>query len=237
MDGNKVNPKKKKFLTVTAVSALTVLVAVTGAVVAFMTKTVESRANNFTFVTADVELNEPKWEKEYPENPPVVTPGQTVDKDPTVTNTGETPLYVFLEVKIPCAEVQTVKEDKMLGEKKLTNLLSFTPNTEWIRVSPEGSTLVYENDKDGKEKYSVEVYAYLKELAPKGETGSMSTALFDSVTYADVIEGEPGDRLKFDMPIAVYAIQSENVAEISGTDMKEKLKSAYNTYIKDTSKG
>ena len=229
MDGNKVNPKKKKFLTVTAVSALTVLVAVTGAVVAFMTKTVESRANNFTFVTADVELNEPKWD---PENPPIVTPGQTVTKDPTVTNTGETPLYVFLEVKIPCAEVQTVKTDKTLGAKELTNLLSFTPKTDWIKVS-ETDEVITEKDK----KYSVEVYAYLKELAPKGETGSMSTALFDSVTYADVIEGEPGDRLKFDMPITVYAIQSENIAEISGATDAEKLKSAYNTYIKDTSKG
>ena len=161
----------------------------------------------------------------------IVTPGQTVEKDPAVTNTGETPLYVFLEVKIPCAEVQTVKTDKTFGEKKLTNLLSFTPKTDWIRVSPEGSTSVYENDKDGKEKYSVEVYAYLKELAPKGTAGATSSALFDSVTYADVIEGEPGDRLKFDMPIAVYAIQSENVAEISGTN-EEKLKKAYQLYLK-----
>ncbi len=229
MDGNKINPKKKKFLTVTAISALTVLVAVTGAVVAFMMKTVESRANNFTFVTADVKLEEPKWD---PENPPVVTPGQTVTKDPIVTNTGETPLYVFLEVKIPCAEVKTVES----LTPKLTNLLSFTPNTDWIKVSPEDGTSVYENDKDGKEKYSVEVYAYSKELAPKDETGSTSSALFDTVTYADVIEGEPGDRLKFDMPIAVYAIQSENVTEISGATDAEKLKSAYNTYIKDTSK-
>ncbi len=229
MDGNKINPKKKKFLTVTAVSALTVLVAVTGAVVAFMTKTVESRANNFTFVTADVELKEPKWD---PENPPVVTPGQTVDKDPTVTNTGETPLYVFLEVKIPCAEVQTVKEDKTLGEKKLTNLLSFTKNENWIKVSPEDGTSVYENDKDGKEKYSIEVYAYSEELAPKSETNSTSSALFDNVTYANVVEGEPNDRLNFDMPIAVYAIQSENVAEISGTTDAEKLKKAYQLYLK-----
>lgn len=51
MDGNKTNPKKKKILTVTAVFALIVLVAVIGAVVAFMTKMVESRANNFTLDT------------------------------------------------------------------------------------------------------------------------------------------------------------------------------------------
>lgn len=227
MDGNAVHKnKKKKILTITAASALAAIMAVGGVVAAFLAKNVESRANNFTFVTAGVKLEEPEWD---PKNPPTVTPGQTVDKDPTVTNTGEAPLYVFVEVKIPCAEVYTVKEGNTLGDKKLTNLLSFTPNGDWVKVSPEDSTPVYEED-EGK-KYSVEVYAYLKELTPKDTDGATSSALFNTVTYANVTEGEPNDKLKFDMPISVFAIQSENLAEISGTNIKDKLKSAYKFYI------
>ncbi len=224
MNGKAAIPKKKKILIAAALSALIAAAAVTGVVTAFLTKTVESRANNFTFVTADVELTEPSWNLE---DSPIVTPGQTVAKDPTVTNTGETPLYVFLEVKIPCDEVQTA--DSLTPH--LTNLLNFEFDREnWVKVSPD--TPVYENDTTGKEKYSVEVYAYLKELAPKDETGAKSTPLFSEVKYADVIEGEPNDSLTFDMPISVYAIQTENLEKASGADTAAKLKDVYNAYIK-----
>lgn len=84
---------KKKILALALVVVLAVT-AVTGATLAYFTDTKEA-TNIFTVGNVQIELTEPKWEGKVEK----VYPGQVLDKDPTVKNTGANPCYVRVKVE------------------------------------------------------------------------------------------------------------------------------------------
>ncbi len=89
---------KKKILALCLVIALAVT-AVTGVTLAYFTDT-DAADNVFTIGNVDIELTEPKWDENLDgaEKIEDVYPGQEIEKDPTVTNTGSNPCYVRVTV-------------------------------------------------------------------------------------------------------------------------------------------
>ena len=87
----------KKLIAIILVLAMLVVAGV-GATLAYFTDDAEKK-NTFTVGNVEIELTEEKWdeavENEENEN---MYPGQTIDKDPVVTNVGSNPCFVRISV-------------------------------------------------------------------------------------------------------------------------------------------
>lgn len=208
--------EKKKYTFLVVLSLLLVASATMGGTFAYLTKNVESRANNFTFSNVRIDLVEYKWDDLKPEDK-VVYPGRSITKDPKVKNTGDNNLYVYIEVKIPRANIKTVSQDQKIIDTKMVDLLSFEVNEGWERIK---STV---SDDD---TYTSEIYAYTADIVePEGETNT----LFDKVVFVNMLEGELKKGYQFEMPINAYAIQSDYL-EVGGDTVKEIMTNAFEEY-------
>ncbi len=209
--------KNKKIIGITTITAVLLFSVFLGATFAFLVKQTNSEANGFTFGDADIKLTETEWDKLADEDR-IVYPGKKVTKDPKVENTGGTDLYVYLEVKVPRANVRTVTTDaagtEEIGEMKIQNLFSFTPKSDWIKIK-----------ETTDDQWNTLIYGYNKVLAPKGETG----LLFDSVQYINIVEGDLEKGTRLNMPINAYAIQTGYLNE-TGSSTAEKMEDAFNKY-------
>lgn len=216
---NTVNTKKKKIMTLSTVAVLTAVMASIGVVLAVMTKTVESRANQFSFSNAEIELKEPEWN---PEDEKIVYPGAVYSKNPQVENTGENDLYVYLEVRTPVgSQIKTVETDQqgkeVVKEAEVYDLLEYKTNDGW-------ELLIDSEPEDG---YHVRIYGYTTPLPPNQTTGT----LFDEVMFSEnILEGEPEVGMSVDMPVTAYAIQSKYLKQTD--DTKSALREAFETYIR-----
>lgn len=86
---------KKKALSIFLVVAL-VAIAATGTLAYF---TAEDEAENvFTVGNVAIDLEEPSWDSTGSEDAPEVYPGEKLDKDPYVINTGKNPCFVRIKV-------------------------------------------------------------------------------------------------------------------------------------------
>lgn len=218
------NINKKKTLIISAVSLLTIALIAIGISLALMTQIPEMRANNFTFGNVSIDLSEPDWEELEPEDK-IVYPGRVISKDPIITNTGENDLYAYIEVSVPKEMVRTVSTEngeEIIDEAKLQELFSFEANEGWTLIN-------WDNSSDD---YNVYLYAYTEKVLLPGET---TTALFNSVTYINMLEGEISMDTVLEMPIKAYAIQSEYLSESSGT-IAERMADAFNKYMADSQK-
>lgn len=208
--------RKKKSIFLAALVLLTVLSAAMGVTFAYLTRNLESRANNFTFSNASIDLTESGWDK-LSSDQKTVYPGRSVTKDPVIENTGANDIYVYIEVKIPRASIRTVNEDETVASEAVQNLLTFEVNSGWelMESSVEGG-------------YSVERYAYTAGVL---KPGASTVSLFknNKVEFVNMLEGELEKGYQFDMPIAAYAIQADNV-KVMGSTTLEKMLSAFNTY-------
>ena len=97
----------KKTLTIALSMVLVAAIAVTGTL-AFLTDKSEVLTNTFTFGNTEVTIAEPKWDAALAENgidgDMKVVPGETVDKDPTVTVKGSEEVYVYAYVNNALSE-------------------------------------------------------------------------------------------------------------------------------------
>ncbi len=209
--------KKKKIIGILTITFVLVGSVFIGGTLAFLVKQTNREANGFTFGNADIELTEEQWQKLTDEER-TVYPGKRVTKDPKVTNTGETDIYVYLEVKIPRADVRTVSAGvdgaEKIDDPQVRNLFSYTPAGDWIEI---------ENTTD--DEWNTIIYGYDKILKPGEET----TALFDSVEYLNIVEGELKKDTRLNMPINAYAIQTGYLNESGSTNI-EKMKDAFSKY-------
>ena len=71
----------------------------------------------------------------------------------------------------------------------------------------------------------VYTYAYNHILKP----GTKTTTLFDTVTFANIIEGQL-DTQQIDMPVRAYAIQATNTGD-DKTTVLEQATAAYQKYV------
>ena len=136
------NHKKIKQILL-IVSFLVILII--GTVVAFLTDA-ESKSNIVTLGNIGLKLTE----ENFPDEPPTITPGSVIEKDPVLSSTGSHDEYVFLEVTIPKYEVTLLYEqneyelDTMLAESGYT-LHSYTNGTDtnFLICDNSGTDAVY----------------------------------------------------------------------------------------------
>lgn len=212
------NINKNKIFIIFASSLLVIAMIAAGISLAMLSQNTENRANNFTFGNVSIDLSEPEWDELAPEER-IVYPGRTISKDPIITNTGENDLYAYIEVSVPKKTVRTVKEEngkEAIVEAELLELFSFNTNDGWTLITRD----------DSSEDYTTYLYAYTAEvLSPNKSTN----ALFDEVTYVNMLEGEIPMGTVLEMPINAYAIQSEYLNE-QGDSIKDKMTDAFNKY-------
>ncbi len=206
---NKFN--KKMGLRMGALALLGVIAI--GGSLAYLTDS-EQTVNKFQVGKVDIELEEPNWNEEENQK---IEPSQVIPKDPTVSNVGVNDAYVYVEVQIPMEDVITAAEDgtrEADGEAVYQELFTFTANEKWTLISKE--------EINGNMVYT---YSYDEILAP----GASTNPLFDSVTFANVVEGQI-DEAKFDVPVHAFAIQTANTGDGSG-DIPAEALAAYEKYV------
>lgn len=122
--------------------------------------------------------------------------------------------FVYLEVSVPVRNVITVAKDGTRNALAKTELFSFTKNKDWTQLerTEVGQNMVY-------------TYAYNHILKP----GTKTTTLFDTVTFANIIEGQL-DTQQIDMPVRAYAIQATNTGD-DKTTVLEQATAAYQKYV------
>lgn len=161
-------------------------------------------ANEFTVGKVDIELTEPNWKPEDYKN---LVPTQEIKKDPCITNTGKNDAYVYMEVAVPIQKLIVADPNGMRKDSAETKLFEYKPSEEW--------KLMDNYTKDGKH---INIYAYTKILKP----GDTSTPLFNTMTFANVIEGQV-DGKTFSVPVRAYAIQTGNTGGDKGTVIEQAI--------------
>ena len=210
---------KKKLLIMGG--ALACLAGV-GGIMAYFTDT-DDATNNFTIGEIEIDLQEPTWDRlpdtdddDIPDEHEDILPGETIEKDPKVLNTGVNDAYMFLEVKIPAAEVVTANANGTKNIRALTELFTFKHyagegdqraladgiNPAWVQV----------NKSDVVDGYVTYVFAYgtstaMTAVDPDAETPT----LFDAVTFANIIEGQNYEGSNLTINVKAYGIQTTNV--------------------------
>lgn len=171
----------------------------------------ETATNSFTVGKVDIELDEPNWK---PDDNTKIVPTQVIKKDPFIKNRGINEAFVYLEVSVPVRNVITAAQDGTRNALAKTELFSYTKNKEWTQLERKaiGQNMVY-------------TYAYNHILKP----GEKTTTLFNTVTFANIIEGQL-DTQQLDMPVRAYAIQSTNTGE-DKTTIPEQAAAAYQKYV------
>lgn len=203
--------KKKLFTTLGALSLAATLSI--GGTVAYLTDQ-DAADNKFTVGKVDIELEEPNWEEEEHQD---LQAGESVKKDPLITNTGINDAYVYLEVQVPMDTVITAAQDGTRENGGLAvkqELFTFTANNNWTQIS-----------KTEANGHMVYVYSYDKILAANESTNT----LFDTITFANIIEGQIDSR-EYTIPVEAFAIQTANTGDGSGNVPAEAL-AAYTKYV------
>lgn len=157
--------------------------------------------NVFTVGSVKIRLTEPNYDPSG--NTPMVQ-GQTIGKDPVITNTGTNPACVWLEVEVPKEKVRLLS-DAGVPEEKEEELFSLDElnKEDWVLVetqdTKEGKTVTY-------------IYGYGKILPPEGEDRTTSP-LFRSVTYKKIAE-DSQEAHAYNIDVRAYGIQTT----LSGLD-------------------
>ncbi len=204
--------KNKKIIMILCTLALSA-VAIIGGTVAYLTDT-ENANNKFTIGKVDIDLTEPNWKEEENQH---LEAGVTVKKDPTITNIGINDAYVYLQVQIPRKSVITVDKNGVRENNGVAvnqPLFTFSANKNW--------SLIQRNETEESVTFT---YSYDHVLKPEKSTN----ALFDTVTLANVIEGQI-DTQTFEIPVKAFAIQTANTGDGSG-DIPSEALAAYQKYL------
>ncbi len=203
---------KKKLITTLGAFSLAATLTI-GGTIAYLTDQKET-VNKFTVGKVEIDLTEPNWKEDEHQD---LQPGETIKKDPLVTNTGVNDAYVYLEVQIPMASVITADSSgnrENQGNAAEQELFTFNANSSWTQIS-----------KTSANGNMIYVYSYNQILAPEESTAP----LFDTVTFANVIEGQI-DLNTYDIPIEAFAIQTANTGDGSG-NIPSEARAAYEKYV------
>lgn len=200
---------KKRMTKVAALFGAAGILAL-GGTVAYLTD-YDTTVNEFTVGKVDIKLEEPSW---TPDEHVDLEPSEEVKKDPQIKNTGVNDSFVYMEVSIPTADVITADKDGNRIDKKVNELFTYTKSSDWTQI--ESKML------NGNKVYT---YCYNHILEP----GATTTPLFDTITFANIVEGQLDTR-EFDVPVRAYAIQTVNTGGDSGTIIQQAT-TAYRKYV------
>lgn len=206
--------KKQNIWKALAAAGVLSAFTVVGGITAYFTDT-DEKVNHFTVGKIEIELEEPEWEKKpdedkdgVPDEAENLVPGKRLTKNPMVKNTGINDAFVFMTVEIPCREVITVNQDGTRNPSAMTDLYSYQRDSSWKEL---GSREIM--DKAGKQTGRKYLYAYAQEngtcrIVKQKET---TAPLFESVLFANVMEGQGLEEEVFDLDICAYAIQTTDL--------------------------
>jgi len=154
------------------VMSLVLSVAIaTGSTLAYMTATTEKVTNTFTLGNVSITLTEDAWGNNNDPHP--LYPGTPVAKDPTITNTGRTNAWVWMEMTVPAEvypylEFQTIDtsawiidDDDVAATGEVTLLYRST-------LAPNGTAIPFTavelaedaNLPNTLESFNIEIVAY-----------------------------------------------------------------------------
>lgn len=192
---NKSSTKSKKGFKSVVSLLLVAAILITGAL-AYLTAT-DSKENVFTVGNVKIELTEPNWAPDYDsdgdginDTMSNIVAGQTIQKDPTITNTGNNDAYVYVMVEVPKADGIMI-DDVTVNDHQLFN---YTTNEGWELLDSK-------IDEDDKNNYYL--YAYNTTLEP-----SSTSTLFNEVVFANIASDfQPEEELN--IKVTGYAIQSD----------------------------
>lgn len=203
--------KRKRLINILAIGAVCATCLV-GGTLAYLTDA-ERVTNKFQVGKIDIELTEPTWNETENQE---ITPTQIIKKDPQITNVGINDAFVYLEVSVPMASVITtnnigIRENN--GVARYQELFTFAPNSAWTLLKSEelNRNMVY-------------TYSYNQIL----KKNAVTTPLFQTVTFANVVEGQI-DEQKYDVKVNAFAIQTEHTGD-DGSDIPAQAKAAYTKY-------
>lgn len=190
---------KRSFLIIIC-AVLVLCISAVGAF-SFLTSKTEPTINTFSIGNIEIKLIEPKWsalpdenKNNIPDKAENLSPNETIIKDPTITNVGANSAFVYLKISIPKKAVRYMNDSGTIIERNEDNpieLFTYKTNTNWVQF-------MVDNSEDCNDYY----YYYDKALSPNETT----VALFDSVTFLDVIEGQLEEQ-RCDIPIVAYGVQ------------------------------
>lgn len=160
--------------------------------------------NTFTVGSIKVKPEEPHWD---PENPPEdITPNQEFAKDPQVENVGKNDAYIFLQVKVPKANVVVAGQDGKKAEAAVTELFSYEINSGWAQIAEDTSD----------EEFNLYTYVYgtgaNAKPTPLAKDATTPT-LFDHIKFANVVEDEGLEGKQLDVEVTTYAIQTNYLTD------------------------
>jgi predicted ribosomally synthesized peptide with SipW-like signal peptide len=171
--------KKTSKKKISIIIAIIIAVLIVGGVSAYLTDT-DNKTNVFTVGSVKISLNEENWDEL---NGGDVLPGQIIQKDPTIENTGDNSAYVYIKVVEPLVKQSSGSTGP---------LFSYTTNSGWTQLSTCTA---------GKKK--VTLYYYNTALT----SGNSTTSLFNNVAIGD-FDQDSFIISRKDMIITGYAIQS-----------------------------
>ncbi len=200
---------KQRMIKIAAVCGVAGIV-VLGGTTAYLTD-YDSAVNEFTVGKVEIDLLEPNWE---PDENVDIEPSEVISKDPQIKNIGVNDCFVYLEISVPMAEVTTADKEGNRDDQKLTELFSYVKDAGWTQMESKTSG-----------GYKIYTYCYNKVLKPNETT----TALFDTVTFANIIEGQL-DTQHLEIPVRAYAIQTVNTGGDTGTIVQQAT-TAFQKYV------
>lgn len=164
---------KKKNLIVSVVSLALVAALGMGATLAYLTDN-EAVTNTFTTGNVKIDLEEPDWD---PENGQDLEPGDVIDKNPRIINTGKNSAYMMIQVE----GVDDMREK---------DFEVYFDDVNWVLVDATGKALdktlvAADNSLTGEEEALLVdgYYAYVGTSAGVVAAGKATTPLFEKVYY------------------------------------------------------
>ncbi len=185
---------KKKLFSIALAASLAAIAVVSSSLAYFVDK--EEKTNTFTVGNVDIILTEPRWDAEGCKEASKAYPGESLKKDPTVTNTGANPCFVRMKVEgLDClgdAGMITYKTDNVpnkLGDN-------------WVK---------------GEDGY----FYYHKVLA----VGATTDALFDQIVIPTGLKNGDAET-EFNVVVKAEAVQAQgakdpNWAAVEGMTVEE----------------
>lgn len=214
------NMKKTSKKIMAALMAVMMLVGAAGMTSAYFTDH-HAKVNQFTAGGVKTEFTEPKWDSTGKTDAAEVRPNMTIEKDPTVKNTGTSDCYTFISFRVPYGKIATVNEDG-------TGALD-TSEKDMFEHSPSAGWVLVDDTKKGTD-YHEYTYAYatgdkttgtMTALAKNQSTPSLF--INDKIKMVNAVEDELSsqagcislENLIFNIPVREYSIQT---TDINGTD-------------------
>ena len=197
---------KKKVIIAAIVLALVLSI---GGVLAYFSDSATA-TNTFTVGKVKITLTEPTWTSTGAAKAAHVLSNQLIEKDPTITNSGENDAYVFIKVTIPKETIVVEAQDGSGSATTGTEqpLFDLIDSAGAVGVN-SGWELMTTTQVTGATEY---IYSYSSSNTMTALAKNASTpALFTKIRFANVQENWGVENTTKTVEVTGYAIQTENL--------------------------